>query len=72
LDLTRGKPSARQLDLSAELLALPGDRHTSADGIDCRNYSGAPQGLPELRELFSGLLQVPVEQLVAGGTPAWS
>jgi hypothetical protein len=49
LDLTRGKPSARQLDLSAGLLALPGDRHASADGTDCRNYYGAPQGLPELQ-----------------------
>jgi DNA-binding transcriptional MocR family regulator len=67
LDLTRGKPSARQLDLSAGLLALPGDHHTSADGTDCRNYYGAPQGLPELREIFSGFLQVPVEQLMAAG-----
>ncbi|KUF15975.1 aminotransferase class I/II-fold pyridoxal phosphate-dependent enzyme [Streptomyces silvensis] len=66
LDLTRGKPSARQLDLSADLLRLPGDRHTAADGTDCRNY-GAPNGLPELREMFSGFLQVPVEQLIAVG-----
>lgn len=55
LDLTRGKPSARQLDLSAELLSLPGDRYTAADGTDCRNYGGA-EGLLELREIFSGFL----------------
>jgi aspartate/methionine/tyrosine aminotransferase len=67
LDLTRGKPSVRQLDLSAEMLSLPGDRYTSADGTDCRNYYGPPQGLPELREIFSGFLQVPVGQLVAAG-----
>jgi DNA-binding transcriptional MocR family regulator len=67
LDLTRGKPSARQLDLSAEMLSLPGDRYTSADGTDCRNYYGPPQGLPELREIFSGFLQVPAGQLVAAG-----
>ena len=66
LDLTRGKPSARQLDLSAELLSLPGDRHTSADGTDCRNYGG-PDGLLELREIFSGFLQVPADQLLAVG-----
>ncbi|MFD4560399.1 aminotransferase class I/II-fold pyridoxal phosphate-dependent enzyme [Streptomyces sp. NPDC058469] len=66
LDLTRGKPSARQLDLSAELLSLPGDRYTSADGTDCRNYGGA-DGLLELREIFSGFLQVPAEQLLAVG-----
>ena len=66
LDLTRGKPSARQLDLSAELLSLPGDRYTSADGTDCRNYGGA-EGLLELREIFSGFLQVPAGQLLAVG-----
>jgi DNA-binding transcriptional MocR family regulator len=66
LDLTRGKPSARQLDLSAELLSLPGDRYTSADGTDCRNYGGA-DGLLELRQIFAGFLQVPVGQLLAVG-----
>ncbi|MEV0970953.1 aminotransferase class I/II-fold pyridoxal phosphate-dependent enzyme [Microtetraspora glauca] len=67
LDLTRGKPSARQLDLSEALLALPGEGdHTAADGTDCRNYGGL-QGLPELREIFSGPLQVPAAQLVVGG-----
>jgi DNA-binding transcriptional MocR family regulator len=67
LNLTRGKPSESQLDLSAGLLALPRDRYASADGTDCRNYSGAPRGLPELREMFSGPLQVPAGQLVAAG-----
>ncbi|WP_049573051.1 aminotransferase class I/II-fold pyridoxal phosphate-dependent enzyme [Nocardiopsis sp. SBT366] len=67
LNLTRGKPSARQLDLSAELLELPRGRYTAADGTDCRNYAGAPQGLLELREIFADLLQVPVEQLIAAG-----
>ncbi|WP_051966168.1 aminotransferase class I/II-fold pyridoxal phosphate-dependent enzyme [Kitasatospora mediocidica] len=66
LDLSRGKPSLRQLDLSAELLRLPGDRYTAADGTDCRNY-GAPNGLLELREIFAEFLQVPVDQLLAAG-----
>ena len=52
LDLTRGKPSAAQLDLAAELLRLPGDRYKAADGTDTRNYQGL-QGLPELREIFA-------------------
>jgi len=47
-------------------LALPGDRWTAAGGTDCRNY-GAPRGLPELRAIFAGFLQVPTEQLLAGG-----
>ncbi|GAA4223762.1 DNA-binding transcriptional MocR family regulator [Streptosporangium album] len=70
LDLTRGKPSGRQLDLASAMLTLPSG-HTAADGTDCRNYGGL-QGLPELREMFSGLLQVPAGQLVAGGNSSLS
>ncbi|HEY0812414.1 MAG TPA: aminotransferase class I/II-fold pyridoxal phosphate-dependent enzyme [Pseudonocardia sp.] len=66
LDLTRGKPSAAQLDLASELLRLPGDQYRAADGTDTRNYGGL-QGLPELREIFAPVLQVPVDQLIAFG-----
>ncbi len=65
LDLTRGKPSPAQLDLSNALLSLP-TGHRAADGTDVRNYGGLA-GLPELREIFAPLLGVPVAQLVAGG-----
>ncbi|BBG02865.1 MULTISPECIES: aminotransferase [Pseudonocardia] len=65
LDLTRGKPSSEQLDLSNALLGLPGvGEYRSADGTDTRNYGGL-LGLPELREIFAPSLQVPVGQLVA-------
>ncbi|MCW2834284.1 MAG: aminotransferase class I/II-fold pyridoxal phosphate-dependent enzyme [Nocardioides sp.] len=65
LDLTRGKPSAAQLDLSDELLNLPrGTRDSS--GTDVRNYGGLT-GLAELREMFAELLWVEPEQVVAGG-----
>ncbi|MER0445816.1 aminotransferase class I/II-fold pyridoxal phosphate-dependent enzyme [Streptomyces sp. Edi4] len=66
LDLTRGKPAPEQLDLSEDLLSLPGGRHTAADGTDVRNYGGL-QGLMELREIFAGVLQVPAGQLLAAG-----
>lgn len=66
LDLTRGKPSARQLDLANGLLAKPEGAAVSADGTDLRNYGGL-HGLPELRKIFSAALQVPVEQLLAAG-----
>lgn len=66
LDLTRGKPSAEQLDLSEALLSLP-DGHRAADGTDVRNYGGL-SGLPELRSIFAELLGVDVAQLVAGGS----
>lgn len=65
LDLTRGKPSPRQLDLSDDMLELPSS-HRTAGGADARNY-GDLQGLPELRKLFGPLLQVPAAQLVVGG-----
>ena len=67
LDLTRGKPSAAQLDLAAGLLTLPGSDYIASDGTDCRNYGGSPLGLVELREIFSPVLGVPVEQLMAVG-----
>ncbi len=65
LDITRGKPSPEQLDLAEGMLALPGaGRHRSEDAGDLRNYGGAPKGLLALRQIFSGLLDVPVDQLL--------
>jgi DNA-binding transcriptional MocR family regulator len=65
LDLTRGKPSSAQLDLSDALLELP---RTTRDrsGADVRNYGGL-EGLAELREIFAELLWVEPEQVVCGG-----
>lgn len=65
LDLTRGKPSAAQLDLSDALLSLPRGT-TDAAGVDTRNYGGL-EGIGELRAIFADLLGVETAQLVAGG-----
>lgn len=65
LDLTRGKPSPEQLDLSNELLGLPGTDFKDASGTDTRNYGGL-SGLLQLREIFAPIMQVPVDQVVAG------
>ncbi|MGW0328718.1 MULTISPECIES: aminotransferase class I/II-fold pyridoxal phosphate-dependent enzyme [unclassified Nocardia] len=66
LDLTRGKPSPEQLDLSSSLLSLPGEGDfRDGSGTDCRNYGGLT-GLPELRAIFGELLGIPVERLLAG------
>jgi DNA-binding transcriptional MocR family regulator len=65
LDLTRGKPSAQQLDLSNALLSLPGEQYRDEDGTDTRNYGGL-HGLPGLRTVFSELLGIPVPNLIAG------
>jgi DNA-binding transcriptional MocR family regulator len=64
LDLTRGKPSSEQLDLSNGLLALPGERdYLAADGTDARNY-GLLQGLPELRALLAPLYGAAPSQVI--------
>jgi DNA-binding transcriptional MocR family regulator len=66
LDLTRGKPSSAQLDLSQDLLALPGrDDDRAADGADVRNYGGL-QGLAELRGLLAPFFGVAPAQVVLG------
>ncbi len=66
LNLTRGKPSPRQLDLSVDLLALPGAAdYTAADKTDCRNYGGL-QGLAELRALLAPAFGVAPERVILG------
>lgn len=65
LDLTRGKPSAEQLDLGNGLLELPRG-YTDPTGVDCRNYGGL-LGLSGLRAIFAELLGVDAAQLIAQG-----
>lgn len=64
LDMSRGKPGADQLDLSADLFDV---KDYMADGMDCRNYGGL-DGLPECKALFGELMGVPAENVIVGGT----
>ena len=67
IDMTRGKPSTDQLDLSNAMLALPGNGDVlQADGGDTRNYFGSVQGLPEARALFATMMGAPPERIVIG------
>ncbi|NIR29742.1 MAG: aminotransferase class I/II-fold pyridoxal phosphate-dependent enzyme [Gammaproteobacteria bacterium] len=67
LDMTRGKPSSAQLDLSLALLELPGrSDYRTVDGVDCRNY-GVMEGIPEARALFGQYLELAPEQVIVGG-----
>jgi len=72
LDITRGKPSPEQLDLSNGLLELV-SRHDfhSAAGVDCRNYGGL-EGLPEARTLFAAYMDVAPEEIIIGGNSSLS
>ncbi|WP_406024426.1 aminotransferase class I/II-fold pyridoxal phosphate-dependent enzyme [Nocardioides sp. NBC_00850] len=65
LDLTRGKPSADQLNLSDGLLHLP-KTTTAPDGTDTRNYGGLAGGI-EIRDIYAELLGLDTDQLIAGG-----
>lgn len=64
LDLTRGKPSAQQLDFANELLQLPGSEFTSAAGEDVRNY-GNGKGIVDIRAIWAQLLELPVDNVLA-------
>ena len=67
LDMTRGKPSSTQLDLSNELnVILTVNDHAAADGTDVRNYGGV-DGLPEMKVIFGELLSAPATNVVVGG-----
>ena len=67
LNIARGRPSPEQLDLASPMLALPsnGD-YQSTEGIDCRSYGGI-DGLPEMKQLFGGILDCPAQNIVVGG-----
>jgi len=66
LDLTRGKPSAEQLTLSDSLDGILFGNYLSRSGVDVRNYGGL-DGIAEARNLGADLLEVPAENILAGG-----
>ena len=67
LDLTRGKPSPEQLDLSSGLDGILEGFYLLQDGTDVRNYGNIP-GIPEARKLGSEILDCRPEQTLVGGS----
>ncbi|MBQ7840084.1 MAG: aminotransferase class I/II-fold pyridoxal phosphate-dependent enzyme [Lachnospiraceae bacterium] len=68
LDMSRGKPSAEQLDLSMGMMDVL-DSFTDLRceaGIDCRNY-GVMDGIPEAKRLLGELNEVPADQIIIYG-----
>lgn len=68
LNMSRGKPGAKQLDLSNGLLDGVKDYH-ALNNLDVRNY-GVLDGLTEAKIIFSDLLDVPTENIIIGGNSA--
>ena len=67
LDMTRGKPSAEQLDLCNGLLTnLNPSDYTSADGTDTRNYGGL-DGIAEMKAIFAEMMDTTPAQVVVSG-----
>lgn len=67
LDLTRGKPSADQLDLSDALDGILQGNYLAADGTDTRNYGGI-DGLPEAKQLGAAIMGVDAANVLVGGS----
>ena len=68
LNMSRGKPSASQLDLSKGMMdVLRSDSNlTCEDGTDCRNY-GVLDGIPEAKRLVGGMIGAKPEQVIVYG-----
>jgi len=66
LDITRGKPSGAQLNLSNGLDGILGGNYKAPDGTDTRNYGGL-DGLPELKALYAQVLGAKPEEVLIGG-----
>lgn len=63
VDMTRGKPSAEQLQISMPMLEKAGEYDYRMSGIDARNY-GEIAGLKQARELLAQLLGVKAEEVI--------
>lgn len=73
LDMSRGKPSVSQLDLSMgimDILDSHSDTRTEA-GIDCRNY-GNLDGIPEAKDMMGCIMGVPAENVIICGNGSLS
>lgn len=73
LDMSRGKPSASQLDMEMDFM----DVLTSSSvlktetGVDCRNY-GLFDGIPEAKKLMGDMMGVPADNVIVFGNASLS
>ena len=68
LDMSRGKPSKKQLELAMDMLEelKSTDKLKCEAGIDCRNY-GLLEGIPEARRLLGAMTEVTPDKIIIFG-----
>ena len=68
LDMSRGKPSAKQLDVSLGLLDTINSSSDlkSLDGTDCRHY-GVLDGIPEAKKLMADMMGTTPDHVIVYG-----
>ncbi|MCR5742947.1 MAG: aminotransferase [Lachnospiraceae bacterium] len=68
LDMSRGKPSAAQLDLSMGMMDVLSSETVlkGVQGLDCRNY-GVLDGIIEAKQLLADMTEVPVDNIIIFG-----
>lgn len=73
LDMSRGKPSTSQLDISLGLLDVLTSKSgfLASDGIDCRNYGGL-DGIPEAKQLMAEMMGTAPEHVIVFGNASLS
>lgn len=68
LDMSRGKPSASQLDMERDFMDVinsDSDLKTKS-GVDCRNY-GLLDGIPEVKKLMADMMNVSDDRVIVFG-----
>ena len=68
LDMSRGKPSTEQLNLSMGMMDVLNSSAdlTCEDGVDCRNYGGL-DGIAEAKQLLADMMEVPRDNVIIFG-----
>ncbi len=71
LDMSRGKPCAKQLDLTLPMMDTLNSASDYMSAVDVRNY-GAPMGIAEARKLMADMLEVESDEVIVCGNASLS
>ena len=68
LDMSRGKPSAAQLNMTMPIMDVLNSESSLAteEGVDCRNY-GVMDGIPEAKALMGAMMNVDPSKVIVCG-----